>query len=840
MQRWLLPCVAVALAADPAWPPADRCSVPGFAALSAQCSALTASVPPIVVTKRDVGGFDNVNMSALDTLDEARAVLKGTSAVNAMKGMRSESTEYYNSSLANMMITFCYLTSTAEDLDRCVPLNSPHAQRNKGNFSNTCMVIPGDGSCASKNMCERLPNCLWPTADPTKPRLPRFTKDQIDAANRWVTESYAQSLAPYAGPGIAFAVLTFLGFLLFFIMRCFCNRCGGRDPVERGYTWCGVMTPGVAFFIFSVVIFICSAAAYVQNNTVTARMHDLLDVLTEVITNLNMNSKNLLTPLRAIQDLQGITTAQVQSVLADTSWVGTGARQLQAIGENFDATYTSGFPTTCIQNGDLCLTCPGVICGGTSVAPKTTLTAWRDIADQLESTFRMTRETVYTGATTVFSAADDAEDALTIVATATSDSGATVASVQATFDNISYTRSGLVLSIFILGLFVAFLGMAGFLKGICKDKTKWVHLLHVSWGLGVILCIISFVVASCLIAVSAVWFDGCQYLDMVMNDMTPYFSAETSRVVGACIKGTSTLAALGMASMHAKSCEITERYRVAKQLGMMARFTSLSALGMDIMSYNETQFGWDPVKHYDIVNAAATAIGSDMTAMANYAVLDRPWTLFNEAPSAACTSDADPALCYMKVRCTGGVSTPCYTLFQDALVYTRARNSIQDKLMRMRQDFLGGVSYPNSVGWKGGDKSVLELSRAYAQRLEKFVTTTLTPMADLNVWTQVNALQCTGAPGCGWINEEYAIVHTILCQDLLGACLNIALSVFMNALFLLPMAVCGIVLQKRLRAIRGGTYGAMEPPAGGATELTGRQKLEKKLEALTKGQTTTL
>ncbi|RHY30476.1 hypothetical protein DYB32_004287 [Aphanomyces invadans] len=144
------------------------------------------------------------------------------------------------------------------------------------------------------------------------------------------------------------------------------------------------------------------------------------------------------------------------------------------------------------------------------------------------------------------------------------------------------------------------------------------------------------------------------------------------------------------------------------------------------------------------------------------------------------------------------------------------------------------------AGWKGGDKSVIELSRAYAQRLEKFVTTTLTPMADLNVWTQVNALQCTGAPGCGWINEEYAIVHTILCQDLLGACLNIALSVFMNALFLLPMAVCGIVLQKRLRAIRGGTYGAMEPPAGGATELTGRQKLEKKLEALTKGQTTTL
>ncbi|RHY91223.1 hypothetical protein DYB37_003443 [Aphanomyces astaci] len=606
MLRWFFlsnAAVAVAVAADPSWPPTGQCSVPGYTSWTSQCPSLTTSVMPIVVTKRDVGGFGNVNMSALDTLDEARAVLQGTSAVNAMKGMRSESVEYYNSSLANMMITFCYVTSTADELDRCVPPTSPHAQRNKGNASNTCLVVPGDGSCAAKNLCERLPNCLWPTADPTK-------------------------------------------------------------------------------------------------------MHDLLDVLTEVIGNLNINSKNLLAPLHAIQDLQGITTAQVQSVLADTSWVTAGALQLQSIGDNFDLTYTNAFPKTCIQNGDVCLTCPATICGGSSVTPQATLTEWRVVADQLESTFQMTRDAVYSGSVTLFSAANDAEDMLTSVASATSDSGATVASVQMTFDSISYTRSGLVLSIFILGLFVAFLGMAGFVKGICKEKTKWVHLLHASWGLGVVLCIISFVVASCLIAVSAVWFDGCQYLDMVMNDMTPYFSAETSRVVGACIKGTSTLAALGMATVHAKSCEIAERYRVAQQ---------------------------------------------------------------------------------------------------------------------------------------GGDKSVLELARAYAQRLERFVTTTLTPVATLNVWTQVNALQCTSAPGCGWINEEYAMVHNILCQDLLGACLNIALSVFMNALFLLPMAVCGIVLQKRLRAIRGGTYGAMEPPTaggGGGGELTGRQKLEKKLEALTKGQTT--
>ncbi|KAH9195651.1 hypothetical protein AeNC1_002366 [Aphanomyces euteiches] len=828
----------VAWGQTPSWPPSGQCSANGTAFWSAQCPSLTTNVVPITVTQYAAGSFANVNLSSLTTIDEARAVLQGASAVKAMSGLRSESTDYYNSSLTNIMITFCYYTSTADDLARCVPASSPYAQKNKGNNSNTCMNVTGNGSCVAQGLCERLPNCMWPRADPTQPRLPRFTDDQINAARDWVTTSYAKSLAPYAGPGIAFAVLTFLGFGAFFILRCFCNRCGGRDPAERGYTWCGVMTPGIAFFIFSIVIFICSVAAYVQNNTVTARFHDLLSVLTDTINNLNANSNNWLAPLRSIQDLQATSTAKVQSVLADTTWVTSSAAKLKALGDSFDTYYSSGFPQTCVQNGAVCLTCPSSICGGSTATPKAVLSDWNSMATQLEKTFQLTRDAMYSGTTTIFSAANDAEDALTAVAAATANSGSTVSQVQTTFDSISYARTGLVLSIFILGLFVAFLGMAGFLKGICKDKSKWIHLLHVSWGLGVILCIISFVVASCLVAVSAVWFDGCQYLDMVMNDMTPYFSAETSRVVGACIHSTSVLTAIGMVSAYGTSCEIAERYRTAQKLGMMTRFQSLNQLGMEILSYNESQFGWDSQVHYGLVSTAATAMSSDMNKMGDFSVLEKPWTLYGEqSAGGSCTSDADPPKCYMKTKCSTSTSATCYSAFTDAIDYTRARNSIRSKLQTMRQDFIGDVGFSNSPGWPGGDASISSIARAYAQKLETFVTTTITPVASLGVWNQVNALQCTSASGCGWINEEYAMVHSLLCQDLLGACLNIALSVFMNALFLLPMAICGIVLQKRLRAIRGGTYGAMEPPAPGV-ELTGRQKLEKKLEALTKGQMT--
>ncbi|KAF0720210.1 Aste57867_479 [Aphanomyces stellatus] len=824
----------------PAWPPAGQCSVPGLALWTAQCPTLTAGNTPITVTQVEAGTFQNVNMSSLNTLDEARAVLQGASAVNAMKGMRSENFDYYNNSLRSIMIVLCKVTSTDADLQRCVSPSSPYAQRNGGNQSSTCLVMTDAGNCAAQGLCERLPNCMWNTVDPTQPRLPRYSADDINAANQWVSSAYAKSLAPYAGPGVAFAVLTALGFFAFFILRCFFNKCGGRDPVERGYTWCAVMFPGVAFFIFSLVIFICSVAAYVQNNTVTTKMASLFSVLNEVINNLNVNTKYWLTPIRQIQADQQLTVAQVQSILASTSWVPQGGNQLLALGQYFDQTYTTGFPSVCVGNGQYCLACPPNLCGTDSIVPRVTLAGWKAITDQLDATFQLTRDMVYSGPSTVFSATNAAEDVLTVLLGATNSSGTTVNSIQSTFNSVTAARTGGVLGIFVLGLFVSFLGMIGFLKGICKDKTKWVNLLHVSWALGVILCIVSFTVASTLVAVSAVWYDGCQYLDMVMNNMTPYFSAGTSAVVGSCVQGTSVLAALGMTTTYGTSCEITERYRVAQSLQMTTRLATLASLSENMLAYRDTNFGYDVNVHKSLLSAAATAMGSDMPTLSkspNYAVLESPWMLFSATTAGTCTTDVDPPACYMKLKCNGS-TTACYTAYNDARVYTAADNKINAMLLTMRQDFTGAVNSPNSPGWPtNAPASILDAARTFVKQLDLFLTQTIKPVANLDIWTQVDALQCTAATGCGWINQEYAMVHSILCQDLLGACLNIALSVFINALFLLPMAICGIILQKRLRGIRGGSYGNVEAPAAEG-QLTGRQKLEKKLEALAKGQTT--
>jgi hypothetical protein len=68
---------------------------------------------------------DNDKTSALQ--DARRNVLSGTTAVNAMKGLRDPGLDWYRSSLSQMMIMWCITTSTAEDLDRCVAPNSTHA-----------------------------------------------------------------------------------------------------------------------------------------------------------------------------------------------------------------------------------------------------------------------------------------------------------------------------------------------------------------------------------------------------------------------------------------------------------------------------------------------------------------------------------------------------------------------------------------------------------------------------------------------------------------------------------------------------------------------------------------
>ncbi|KDO17601.1 hypothetical protein SPRG_16979, partial [Saprolegnia parasitica CBS 223.65] len=160
---------AVAIAAvsvhGQSWPPANQCSAAGFATWATQCPSLLATNAPTKVTQPQTGSLKATNLSTLDTLDQARVVLQGRSAVQAMDGLRSESASWYNTSLTNMMIAFCHLTSTAADLTRCVPNTSTNAARDR---NNACIVVPGNGSCAAlPGQCERLANCLWPTPNPS-------------------------------------------------------------------------------------------------------------------------------------------------------------------------------------------------------------------------------------------------------------------------------------------------------------------------------------------------------------------------------------------------------------------------------------------------------------------------------------------------------------------------------------------------------------------------------------------------------------------------------------------------------------------------------------------------
>ncbi|KDO22282.1 hypothetical protein SPRG_12121 [Saprolegnia parasitica CBS 223.65] len=800
----VLAAVAIAAACvhGQSWPPANQCSATGFATWATQCPSLLATNAPTKVTQPQTGSLKATNLSTLDTLDQARVVLQGRSAVQAMDGLRSESASWYNTSLTNMMIAFCHLTSTAADLTRCVPNTSTNAARDR---NNACIVVPGNGSCAAlPGQCERLANCLWPTPNPNiSPRQPRFSQAQIDTALSWIQETYAESLVPYAAPGVTLAVLTFFGFVGFFVLRCVCNKCGGRDPIERGYTWCAVLIPGVSFFLFSLAIFICSVAAYIQNNSVTARMHDLFASLNEVLANAQIYAKNLLTPLNAIETSQATTVAAMKGALGSTDWIVSGAKALQTMGAAIDSTYTTAFPTTCVDSDKVCLTCPAALCGTATVQARAITAAMATTASQLDATFQLARATMYDGSATLFNAINTAQFNLDVLASATNNSNAAVSTVQTSFDEISYGRSGLVLCIFILGLFVSLLGMIGFARGVCKNNSKMVHLLHVSWILGVLLCIISFVVASLLIAVSALWYDGCKYLDMIVTNMAPYFSAETSSILTSCIQGTSTLAALQMTPAYTASCGLFERLSVAQSVAPLTTFQQLQ--NNPITVYGLSDFGYSADIQASLLSEALRDMPPQKVTATNVGQLETPWELYETTlASADCKADdADPAMCFMLKKCNAGSS--CLVAFQDARIYAKAAVKIQSNLYMMNQDYQGNTNYNNSKGWPGGSQSLLNAGLSYATKLNAFVTTQLPPLTKLSVWSQINAVECTSNEGCSWINQEYAIVHDLLCQDLLGLCLNIALCVFLVALFLLPLAVCGILLQKRLRGIRGAT-----------------------------------
>ncbi len=766
--------------------------------------------------------FSDINDATNEQIQQAKDAAKQLTgkALETVNKLRGYDDVWYQTSLDNIMTYVCEQTGDFEDFNRCTySIEDPKAAKNN---EDQCVVMTGPGNCHDQGLCERMSNCKWTEAvEGGDIRPERYTQEDAEFSRVWVLEEYPKTFAPFVAPGIILSVITFISWLLFCFLRCCCNRCWGRSPREEGYTQCQVFLPALFFILFTLGIVICAGITFVQNEQITDGVHGVVESMNVSISNLNVLVTNVLHPLDEIKAGVDEAVVAIDNELADTEWIKNEFEQLQQMMLNFSQVYTNigPFPfKDCDITQTWCVTCPVHICGAVAGEIEEATDAMEIAKAVLLSAVDGMKENIGEKKDLLVSNLNVADEILNLVDEVTTSAQSAVNDIETDFNSISMFRMIAVLAIFALAGVCSVLGLFGVLCGLCHRKSIFIHTLHLSWIFGVVVCILGFIVASAMITFALVWNDGCHYLTIAKQDVSPYVPQYVSKVINTCFNDESLLEALEMEENLSFTCSLEEQFSQTDDLNVNDKFDDIYTYGDSIDLYTKDTFGYSSTDFDDLIGIANIAITATVpTTPIDTDNIARPWEFYGQvSDDSTCTvdeSDTDNIpTCYMEAKC-GGDDNGCYEAYSSTYYYYLSFEKLEEMLKSMKMDYNGNGgdnSIVHSSDWNF-TTSIREYSETYAGNLEDLKDNTVTILKDGlvgSVLENVDVMKCSMT--CGWINISYDILYENFCGTLLGATLTISVCIFMMSVFLIPVIICAIILQKRLRGVRKGSMEALK------------------------------
>ncbi len=767
----------------------------------------------------DVTDVNNVSIEQIEQAREAAQLLTGKS-IETVNKLRKYSDAWYTSSLDNIMTFVCEETAHWEDMHRCIQNHSdPRAVKN---IDDECIIMTGPGNCHAMGMCERISNCKWTEAVENGDNRPmRYNDEDAAFARVWVMEEYPKTFLPFIVPGIILSVIVVLSWLIFCFLRCCCNRCWGRSPRVEGYTRCQVLLPTIFFIVFTVGIIVCAGISYVQNDQITHGVQGVVESINVSISNINILATNVLNPLEDIKNNVNAAVVAIDNELSDTEWIKDDFEQLQQMMLNFSQVYTNigPFPfSDCDVTKAWCVTCPENVCGAVAEEIEDASDSMQVAKELLLSTVNGMKDNIGENKDLLLSNLDVADEMLSMVNNLTLDTQSSVNDIKNQFDELSTFRMAGVLSIFALAAACSVLGIFGVICGLCHRKNIFIDTLHLSWIFGVVVCILGFIVASAMITLALVWNDGCHYLTIAKQDVSPYVPQYVSKVINTCFNDESLLEALEMEENLSFTCSLEEQFSQTDDLNVNDKFDDIYTYGDSIDLYTKDTFGYSSTDFDDLIGIANIAITATVpTTPIDTDNIARPWEFYGQvSDDSTCTvdeSDTDNIpTCYMEAKC-GGDDNGCYEAYSSTYYYYLSFEKLEEMLKSMKMDYNGNGgdnSIVHSSDWNF-TTSIREYSETYAGNLEDLKDNTVTILKDGlvgSVLENVDVMKCSMT--CGWINISYDILYENFCGTLLGATLTISVCIFMMSVFLIPVIICAIILQKRLRGVRKGSMEALK------------------------------
>jgi hypothetical protein len=481
-------------------------------------------------------------------------------AVDFFQGLRGGDDDFYVNALEAMTSVYCLDLSNLKE-QRYVERGDKLAALDKGG---QC-IESKDFDPQPADYCEVVETCYWA---PIKVETEREKKIEDEELQRSRFEKYYTDLGTqYLGPPIAVAVINFVATFIFFIARCCCGKCTGKNgkkAAESEYTKAEKLVPLWFFTVFSLAVMVTAAVAYVGNDTITI---GLFDTTAAATTGLDNMETFMLTSKSILEDMQGAVEGAVEeaTVTIDGSdWLVEGAERVPDMLVAVSTKYASNKLLAGIKNLKPTLD-EAVQVSRDSIAP---------VVGDFQDTLDTVRNELVAVKGGIIEQTGDAIDSVDVLLDSIVDFKGQIDHVETQLENTELFRKGGVVSLFALTIGLIVLAYIGVCAGLtpCKGDDCTIHLMNLTWMFGSLIATLAFVVGGAALTISVVWSDVCFFSDLVVENLGDYVDEQTATGLNACFDNTGLVQAYNLTDELDFSGKIETQLAVLEDLDVSTSF----------------------------------------------------------------------------------------------------------------------------------------------------------------------------------------------------------------------------------------------------------------------------
>jgi len=760
-------------------------------------------------------------------------------AVEFFSGLRGGSDAFYTEKIAALMGLYCLEVEVTKELDgtisRYVANDDPMAatvdddgckENSEGQIPIGCKCIelsgdfdPPPPTQSGRDYCEVIESCYWGPIVENEARVVKIQNEDTVEAD--VEQYYVDLGIQYLATPIALAVINFLATFVFFILRCCCGKCSGKNGDKATlseYSKTEKMVPIFFFMLFSLIIVILAAMAHTGNDSIT---EGLFDTTTAAITGLDTMELFMEASAKTITDIQTVVAGAVDEAvvtLDSTDWVKEGALAVPDLLLAFSAKYAANELLADLDLEDVL-----------NDAVTTARNSTADIVTSLDDMLATVKSNLVDAQGDIIYQTDEAIDICETVIESIAGYSEEIQELEQQLESTDLFRKGGVLALFGLTLCLMVLAYVGIIAGLtpCKGDDWTIHFMNLTWIFGSLVATLAFIVGGASLSVSVFWSDVCFFSDLIVGDFGEYVDEQTAIGMNACFNDEGLVIAYNLTSELDFAGKISSQLDVLSDMEIGASMEPVFADIADVGLLIETDLDLTVLfAELNSLTADGVSTKDPVFACVDYTVpqdhsflfteenVRQPWTVHDEGTSATWSGESfqrsgtESGLEYMQRVYTSNCNSDAFppVPFDEAIeaAWTVASGTVQIKEDMFRDlgidaDICAALGCPTDDF--GSDFSINSFLVDYTEDLVELQDTMLA-WADSVIGDAialVEEFQCNAY--CGFMAKAYNSMHESLCSTTLGGFQVVSLALLFLAVCLIPVVITSAIMVVRLRGL---------------------------------------